>query len=116
MITLWRRHPWSMTGFLLAATVTLFFLVRFAVHAIYWSDPAHRNMTPQPWMTVGFIAQSWDLDPVVIDEKAGLPLPQEGRGPLTLQEIARQRGVPVQEIITQVEAVILTLQAQEPPK
>lgn len=101
----------------MAAAVTLFFVARITLRALFWLDPAHHDMTPQPWMTVGFIARSWQLDPAKIDTKAGFPSPGEGKGhPLTLIEIARQRGVPVAEVITEVEAVVLTLMAQERQK
>lgn len=112
MKALWRSHPYALSGFVLAAAVTLFFLVRLGVQAVYWSDPAHHNMTPQPWMTVGYIGKSWGLDPAEIDARAGLPSPGPGKGgPLTLAEVARQRGVPVEQVLTEVEAVILTMKA-----
>ena len=115
MRKLWSQHPFALTGFLLAAAVALFFAGHLVVRTIYWMDPDHRNMVPQPWMTVGFIGKSWGLDPRLIDEKAGLPSPGEGRGgPRTLQDIARERGVPVAQVIVEVEAVILTLKAAEP--
>jgi hypothetical protein len=79
MRSLWRQHPWAPSGFALATLVTLFFLVRLAVQAVYWSDPAHRNMVPQPWMTVGYIGRSWGLDPAAIDRKAGFPSPVRAR-------------------------------------
>ena len=115
--SLWRSHPYALSGFVLAAAVTLFFLVRVAFFAVYWLNPAHHDMAPQPWMTVGFIGKSWGVDPAQIDEKAGFPSPGHGKGhPLTLIEIAAQRGEPVAQVITEVEAVVLTLKAQEPPK
>lgn len=115
--TLWRGHPWALSGFVLAAAVTLFFLVHIVVRAAFWLDPAHHDMTPQPWMTVGFIGRSWDLDPAEIDARAGLPAPARERGhPLTLAEIARQRGVPVEQVIAEIEAVILTMKAEGPKK
>lgn len=114
MKSLWRQHPWALSGFALAALVTLFFLVRLAVQTVYWSDPAHRNMVPQPWMTVGYIGRSWSLDPALIDAKAGFPSPGPGKGhPKTLADIAREQGVPVEQVITTVEAVILTMKAAE---
>jgi hypothetical protein len=114
---LWRSHPYALGGFVLAAAITLFFLVHIVVRAAFWMDPAHHDMTPQPWMTVGFIGKSWGIDPAEIDARAGFPAPSEGKGhPLTLIEIAAQRGVPVGEVITEVEAVVLTLKAEGPPK
>ena len=117
MKRLWRSHPYALSGFVLAAAVTLFFLVHIVLRVAFWMDPAHHDMTPQPWMTVGFIGQSWGLDPAEIDTRAGLPSPVRGKGkPMTLIEIARQRGVPVEQVITEVEAVILTMKAEEPAK
>jgi hypothetical protein len=63
-------------------------------------------------MTVGYVGRSWDLNPREIDRLAGLPVPEKGR-PLTLAEIAADRGVPVEEIIARVEAAIAELGARE---
>jgi hypothetical protein len=115
--TLWRQHRRALIGFTLAAVVTLFFLVRITVSAVYWANPAHHNMTPEPWMTIGYVGQSWGLDPAEIDTRAGFPAPHKGVGhPMTLIEIARQRGKPVAQVITELEAVILTMKAQGPQK
>jgi hypothetical protein len=107
MRALFRRHPWLTSALGLAVALTLFFAVRFAVGAIYWAQ--HRQEPISGWMTVGYIGRSWQLDPREIDAVAGFPLPQGH--PLTLEEIARQRGVPVAEIIAQAEAAVAKLQA-----
>lgn len=112
---LWREHPRLFSAFLLAAALTLFFALRMTVSAIYWSDPAHRNETVRPWMTVGYIARSWNLDPHEIDTLAGLPIPEHGR-PQPLSSIAGDRGVPVADIIAEVEAAIATLRARQDPQ
>ncbi len=114
MKQLFRNHPIAASGFVLAAAVTLFFLFRIVSSALYWSDPAHQNETVKPWMTVGYIAKSWDLDPREIDAIAGLPTPEE-HGPWTIREIATARGVEVQVIIDQVNASIAALKAQGQP-
>ncbi len=117
MKRLWQSHRKALIGFVLAATITLFFLVRLTVQAIYWSNPAHHDMPPQPWMTVRFVGRSWGIDPGLIDDKAGFPDPRAAGGhPLTLAEIARQRGQPVEQVIAELEAVLLALKAQEPPR
>jgi hypothetical protein len=64
-------------------------------------------------MTVGYVGRSWGLDPRELDAVAGLPLPEERGHPLTLAEIARNRGVPVAEVIADVEAAIATMRAAE---
>ena len=111
MKQVFRDHPYAASGFLLAAAVTLFFTIRVTVSAIYWADPAHHNETVKPWMTVGYIAKSWDLDPYEIDRITGLPMP-DGRGPRTLQEVADERGVPIEEIISQVNAALALMKAE----
>ena len=113
MKALFRRHPFALTGFVLASAVTFFFMVRIAMSVLYWMDPAHHNETVKPWMTVGYIAKSWDLDPREIDAMAGLPTP-EGHGPWTLREVATSRGGEVQAVIDQVNETIAILQARKP--
>lgn len=111
MLGLWRARPWLTAAFLLACGITLFFAGRFTVYTVYWAT--HREMTVQPWMTVGFVARSWGLDPRDLDLLAGLPLPEEKGKPQPLAEIARDRGVPVEVVIAEVEAAILTLRATQ---
>lgn len=106
-----RRHPFLTAAFALALALTLFFAGLFVVRTVYWMNPEHHQQAVQPWMTVGYVGRSWHLDPRAIDAEAGLPFP-EGK-PLTLQQIADQRGVPVADIIAAVEAAIARLQAAE---
>jgi hypothetical protein len=113
MKALFKSHPYAATGFVLAACLTLFFTVRIISSAIYWADPDHRNQTVKPWMTAGYIGKSWDLPPADIDSAAGLPSPQ-GHGPWTMQQIADDRGIPVADLIIQVNAVVAKLAAERP--
>lgn len=103
-----RRHPRLVLAFALAAALSLFFAGRLAVQTVYFAN--HRQEAIAPWMTVGYIGRSWDLDPHEIDARAGLDLP---RGePQTLEEIARARGVPVAEIVALVEATVAGMRAE----
>jgi len=108
MKSLWLRHPYLVSAFGLAAALTLFFAAQVTIRTLAWEG--HQNEPVQAWMTVGYVGHSWDLDPREIDALAGLPLP-EGE-PLTLTAIARDRGVPVAEVIAAVEAAVATLRAQ----
>lgn len=109
MKSAFRRHPFLVSAFVLFALVALLFAGRFATRVAYWST--HQNQPVAEWMTVGYIAHSWHLDPRAIEETAGLP-PPAGH-PQTLGEIAAMRGVPVGEIIAAVEAAIVELQADQ---
>lgn len=106
MIALFRKHPYLASAFLFTSALALFFAVRFSIDVIYWS--AHEREPIRPWMTVGYVGKSWELNPREIDAVAGTPLPVDH--PLTLQEIANQRGVPVEDIIKKVEAAVAELQ------
>lgn len=108
MIRVFRSHPVLVGVLVLSVLLALFFGGRFAVRAIYWET--HREEPVAGWMTVGYVGRSWGFDPREIDRVAGLPLP-EGR-PFTLDEIARDRGVPVAEVIAQVEAALEQLRAE----
>jgi len=110
MRKIWRTHPYLLGGFALAVLVTVFFATRFVVQTVYWSNPENQNQQVQPWMTVGYVARSWHLDVHEIDALAGLPRP-DGH-PLTLIEIARVRGVPVAEVVKQVEDAVALLVAR----
>lgn len=109
---LWATHPRLLLAFVAATALALFFAVRILVATIYWAE--HRNEAVQPWMTVGYVGRSWGLDPREIDAAAGLPAP-DGH-PLTLDEIARQRGVPVAEVIAQVQAAMDAMRAAQKPE
>jgi hypothetical protein len=111
LATLWRARPWLTSAFLLACALALFFAVRLTVQTVYWAN--HQDEPIRPWMTVGYIARSWDLDARKIDALAGLPLPETKGRPQPLSEIAKDRGVPVATIIDDVEAAIQALRAQE---
>ncbi|MFM7335703.1 MAG: hypothetical protein ACKO1H_15065 [Tabrizicola sp.] len=108
-LKLWRARPWLTSAFLLACAVTLFFAGRFAVYTVYWAT--HQEVPVQPWMTVGYVARSWGLEPRALNAEAGMPLPEVKGHPQTLEEIARDRGVPVAEVIAEVEAAMARMKA-----
>ncbi len=109
MPSAFRRHPVLVSAFVVFTLLALFFAGRFTARAIYWST--HQNQPVAAWMTVGYIAHSWNLDPRNLEAAAQLP-PPAGH-PLTLGEIASERGVPVDELIAAVEAAIVKLQADK---
>lgn len=112
MLTLWRQRPVLVSAFVLATALTLFFGGRLVVQAVYWSNPAHQNQQVQGWMTVGYIARSWQLKGPQLDAEAGLPTPRAKGHPQPLSEIAKDRGVPVSQVIAEVEAAIARLKAK----
>ncbi|MDX5351207.1 MAG: hypothetical protein LPJ95_10970 [Paracoccaceae bacterium] len=113
LLTLWRARPVLTSAFLLACGVTLFFAGRLVLYTVYWST--HREMPVEPWMTVGYVARSWGLDPFNLGAAAGLPPPETRGRPQPLAEIARARGVPVAQVIAEVEAAVAALRSGTGP-
>lgn len=110
MKALFCRHPLLVLAFLLASMGASFFAGRIVWNAVYWAQ--HRQEPVQPWMTIGYVGRSWGLSPREIDARAGLPQPEKGQ-PLTLQQIADQRGAPVGDIIALVEATVAQMRAEQ---
>ena len=104
---LYRRSPAAALAFLAACAVTLFFAVRFGQDVLYWRG--HEDKPIQPWMTVHYIARSWDVNPSAVDAIVGLS-PQDDHA-VTLQAVAARRGVPVADVVAQVEGAIGRLKA-----
>ena len=107
--TLWRRHRLLVSAFVLACALALFFAARFTVQAIYWAN--HRDEGITPWMTLGYIAHSWQVRPQEIEARVGLPPPQGHPKPLV--ELAGEQHVTVAELITRIEAAIAAIRAEE---
>ncbi len=104
-----RRHAVLVAAFAVALALVAFFALRIGNHARGW--PGEEPLAP--WMTVGYIGRNTGLDPREIDRIAGLPTPEEAGRPMTLDEIARDRGVPVEEIIRAVEHALRDMQHPE---
>lgn len=67
---LWQRHRYLLLGFTAATLVTLVFVVRFVLSVIYWSD--HQDVLIEPWMPIGYIAQSYRVEREWLSEQTGL--------------------------------------------
>ena len=109
--SLFRRHPWLVSTLALATLLSLVFAVRFTIGVAYWTS--HQKEPVQSWMTVRYVGKSWGLSPRTINTEAGLPELVRGH-PQTFSEIARQRGVPVEEVIHEVEAAVASLKGESP--
>ncbi|MBC7147258.1 MAG: hypothetical protein H5U24_17935 [Thioclava marina] len=98
---LWAHHKPASIGFILAVTLALFFGGKFVTRAVYWSDPAHRHQSPEPWMTPGYIAKSWHLQIEEVDAILGIENGPAlvGYGRPTLDRIAKATGQPVGDLL-----------------
>ena len=109
---LWRQHKALFLAFSLAALVTVFFLIRAVVFFVYWSDPAHRNLPLEAWMTPRYIAYSYDLPLEDVGELLGIEAGAEFRPPL--ESIARKQGVPVSDLMDRITQQLASRQAIKP--
>jgi hypothetical protein len=95
---LWLHRRVSLIAFVAACLLAGVFLFRFAVATVYWSDVSHLEQVPAPWMTPGYVARSWNVDPHEVATALGLDpdAPPRGR---TLADIAEAQGVPTDVLI-----------------
>ncbi len=103
LLAAWRRHKLLATAFAAALLLTLFFAIRTAVFAVYWSDPAHRDQVLEGWMTPRYVAHSWRVPPEVMEAAVG-ETPARRRP--TLDAIAEHQGVPLADLTARLEAAI----------
>lgn len=113
---LWREQRGVFIAFLLAASLALFFGGRIVVRTLYWANPAHAHQPPEGWMTPGYIARSWHLKIEEVDAIIGIENGPAlvGVGPPTLERIATALGVPVEDLIGRLAAVLPELAPPRP--
>lgn len=101
---LWERNRVGVVAFVLAAAVSLFFLLRLGLFWVYWSDPAHRDQPIEGWMTPGYIAYSHHVPKETVIDALGLS--PDGHFHKTLEDIAAQSGRTVEELAILLNAAI----------
>lgn len=109
---LWRAAPVLTAGLALALALAGFFAVRLALGAIFWSDPQNRDLPIAAWMTPRFVAMSWHVPKEVVIDALGMT--PDGRGPQPLDRMAAERGVPVSDLIADLEQAIADWRAAHP--
>lgn len=105
---LWTRHRWLFLGFVAAALLALLFAIRAAIFLHDW--PEHADEAIEGWMTPRYVALSWDLPPAVVAGALGIPQDGSGRR-VTLDELAKARGVPVEDLAAALDAAIAAYRA-----
>ncbi len=115
---LWHRHRLLLSAFVLTTLIALFFATRFLISVLYWSDPAHRNQPLEGWMTIGYVAHSYDVPRDRLTEILQLAPPddKDRKARPSLERIARDRGQTLDALKAEIHAAILTLRSQEPPQ
>ncbi|MRX31752.1 hypothetical protein IG197_27000 [Aminobacter sp. SR38] len=91
-----------LAAFVTALVASGFFAIRLTVHAVYWSS--HRDEPIEPWMTVGYVAHSYNLEPKALFSALDLPTGVSDRR--TLGDIASAKGVSFEALKSTIEASI----------
>lgn len=99
---LWREHRLLFLAFAVALGLAVLFAGRTTAFYIYWAN--HRDAPLQEWMTTGYVARSYSLDREEL--RLALGLEPSVRDRRTLLQIAAQKGIPVSQLIAEIEAAI----------
>ncbi len=102
---IWAAAPFATVILILARTASLVFGVRTTVFWIKRPILAERFLPVAGWMTPRYIARSWQVPPHEIMRAIQAPMPPPD-GPMSLAELAKFRGVDLEQVIAEVEAAI----------
>ena len=108
---LFRIAPLATALLGLSLVLLLLFSARFVLHLRDPRPPADTAIAG--WMTPGYVAHSWRVPPEVL--AATLEIERKPGKPRTLDQIAADRGVSVNQLIRDIEAAIATFRAIEGP-
>ncbi len=118
---IWTAAPLATGVLVIALLASGFFGVRTVVHWIKRPPLSERALPVAAWMTPRYIARSWGVPPKVIARAIDAPIPPPD-GPMSLTELAKMRGVSVEQVIAEAEAEIAAFFAErgqpvpEPPE
>ena len=107
-----RAAPIASTLLALSLVASLGFGASAALFWINRPPIAERNQPVAAWMSPRYVARSWGLPPEVVLDAIEAPRPRP-EGPVSLKRIAEIRGVPVEEVIADLEAAITAFRATE---
>ncbi|WP_113155000.1 hypothetical protein [Nitratireductor sp. OM-1] len=106
--SLWQHNRLLFIAFCVALLVTLFLAVRTVAFYAYWSS--HRSVPVEEWMTIGYVARSWEVPPQEL--RGLLDLSVENHDRRSIAQIAREREVPATALVREVEQAVETLRAE----
>lgn len=107
--TLWRTNKLLVIAFAVAFSFTVVFGIRTTASFLYWSS--HQNVPVAGWMPAGYVAKSYRVDIEVVREALGLDPRDRDRRPIA--RIARDRGVPVDQMIRDVNEALKSARDSE---
>ena len=100
-------------AFLLVVSFTGLFAVRTVRRTIYWHY--HQDEPIRPWMSLGYIARSYNVPPWVLRQALGLSPNINGPDRRPIREIAREQNRSVAEVIAILQDAIVHARPPYPP-
>lgn len=105
-----RKQWFAIVMLALVLLITSLFAVRTVRRAVYWR--LHRDEVIRPWMSVPYVAHSYRVPPHVLYEALGIAPQPRDRKPL--KEIAREKNISVEQLITTLQEAIARERARVP--
>ena len=99
-------------GFVLGLVAMVFFGGRLVYFSLYWSNPAHQNQPIEAWMTIGYVAHSYDVPRERLIEALAIDRARIGRR-RTLNEIAEDKGMAFADLKGEIDRVLVALRAEQ---
>jgi hypothetical protein len=99
-----RKIDWKKWLFVLGFVVSLVIVVVFALQAFRHAPRPRVNEPIRPWMTLPYIAHSYNVPPAVLYQALNVPRLPRDRRPLTM--IARQQNRSVASVIAALQEAI----------
>jgi len=106
---LWQHNRLLLIGFAVATLVTTLFLLKFTVSVIYWSN--NRDASIEPWMPIGYIARSYQVDRDWLLAQTGLPT-DATRPRQSIEDAATAAGISYDDMRARLLAAIKAERAQ----
>ena len=103
---LWATHRFALMAFAVALAALGYFGVRTVSATIYWMDPAHQDQPLAGWMTPRYVGQSYNLPRDVVLEALMMD-PDAPPRRISLNEIATQNGMTIDDLQTRVHAATI---------
>lgn len=109
---LWRTQRLAVMALLVSALTLAVFGTRFTVRLIYFSDPDHVQQPLEGWMTLGYVARSWEVPRQSLHDWLHLPPDTPRRA--TIREIADNMGLSPADLGARLLAKANSLHGSQP--
>lgn len=113
VLDLWRHNRIALLAFVAVLCLVGFFAFKSVSQFIYWSDPQHQNQPLAGWMTPRYVAQSYQVPPIVIQAAFDLD-PAAPPRRMSLDRLANENGLTINALQLRVDAAVAAWRAENP--